>query len=265
MHSVKRGSGFPILLLHGFFADHRLLSVLDVDVFGDRPGWRRVYADLPGMGRSPADSSIDSTDAVARAVEEFVDDTFGDEPYAVLGQSYGGGIARYLAAQQGSRVRGLGLLCPMIVADAAVRQVPPRTVLRRDPELVATLSPEYAADYTEVAVVESAETWGLFRDWILPGARMADKVALARIRQRYNFSICPESTAPPYAGPTEIICGRQDHVAGYRDAIDALDHYPRANISIIDGAGHNAHLEQRERVAALIGGWLDRIRDAWAM
>ena len=263
MHSVQHGSGHPLLLLHGFFADHRLLSVLDADVFADRPGWHRVYADLPGMGQSPADASIDSTDAVARAVEEFVDDTFGEEPYAVLGQSYGGGIARHLSARHRERVRGLALLCPLIVPHPDVRQVPPKTVLRSDPALIASLTPEDAADFTELAVVQSQQTWELFRDWILPGARAADEVALGRIKERYGLSTYPESTVPPYERPTEIICGRQDHIAGYRDAVDALDHYPRANVSIIDGAGHNAHLEQRERVSALIGGWLDRVRGAW--
>ncbi|UYM07557.1 alpha/beta fold hydrolase [Solicola gregarius] len=263
MYASEHGSGLPLMLLHGFFADHRLLSVIDGDVFDGRPGWRRIYADLPGMGQSPAGPHIDSTDAVAREVAEFVDDTLGDRPYAVLGQSYGGGIARYLAAHHRDRVRGLALLCPMIGPHPDVRQVPPRTVLRRDPALIAGLSPEDAADYTEVAVLESAETWELFRDSILPGARAADEVALGRIRQRYGLSTYPESTVPPYAGPTEIICGRQDHVAGYRDAVDALEHYPRANVSIIDGAGHNAHIEQRQTVAALIGGWLDRVRETW--
>ena len=263
MYVMERGSGRPLLLLHGFFADHRLLSVLDDDVFAGRPGWRRLYLDLPGMGRSPADASIDSTDAVAQAVEEFVDHTLGDDPYAVLGQSYGGGIARYLTARHRERIRGLGLLCPLIVPHPDVRQVPPRTVLRRDPELVASLPADDAADYTELAVIQSAETWELFRDWILPGSRAADEVALERIRARYGLARYPEATVPPYDGPTEVICGRQDHVAGYRDAIDALDYYPRANVTIIDGAGHNAHLEQREWVTALIGGWLDRVGTAW--
>ncbi|HLR85054.1 MAG TPA: alpha/beta hydrolase [Nocardioidaceae bacterium] len=263
MHFVEYGSGRPILLLHGFFVDHRLLAMLDDDVFAHRPGWRRIYADLPGMGRSPAAASIDSTDAVAREVERFVDDTLGHEPYAVLGQSYGGAMARYLTARHRRRVRGLALLCPLIGPHPDVRQVPAKSVLVRDPGLIESLDPDDAADYSELAVVQTQQTWELFRDWILPGARAADAEVLGRIRERYGLSKHPEATVPPYEEPTEVICGRQDHVAGYRDAIDALDHYPRANVSIIDGAGHNAHIEQRERVAALIGGWLDRVGEAW--
>lgn len=109
----------------------------------------------------------------------------------------------------------------------------------------------------------SGRTAGAAADGALPGARAADEAALGRIKERYGLSTYPESTVPPYTRPTEIICGRQDHVAGYRDAVDALDHYPRANVSIIDGAGHNAHLEQRERVVSLIGAWLDRVRATW--
>ena len=264
MHYVEYGTGRPLLLLHGFSVDHRLLSVLDDRLFAGRVEWRRIYVDLPGMGRSPADSSIDSTDAVAHAVERFVDGLLGDEPYAVLGQSFGGAIARYLTARQRARVRGLALLTPLIVPHPDVRQVPPKTVLRTDPDLIASLPPDDAADYVELAVIQSAQTWALFRDWILPGAQAADEAALGRIRARYALSTYPESTVPPYAGPTEIICGRQDHVAGYRDAVDALPHYPRANLTIVDGAGHNAHTEQPERVTELLGDWLDRVATVWA-
>lgn len=53
MHVVERGSGVPLVLLHGFSVDHRLLLPLDplIEAAG---GWRRLYFDLPGHGESPA-------------------------------------------------------------------------------------------------------------------------------------------------------------------------------------------------------------------
>jgi pimeloyl-ACP methyl ester carboxylesterase len=49
-----RGEGRPILLIHGWSADHDyLLADLEPVVRG-HPGWRRIYLDLPGHGATPA-------------------------------------------------------------------------------------------------------------------------------------------------------------------------------------------------------------------
>ena len=84
MFHVTRGSGTPLLLVHGFCVDHRLLLALD-DAIDAHGGWRRIYVDLPGMGRTEAGPEIDSLDAVADAVVTFVRQELGDEPFAVLG------------------------------------------------------------------------------------------------------------------------------------------------------------------------------------
>ena len=46
-------------------------------VFALRPGYRRIYPDLPGMGRSPAPESVASSDDVLAAVLDFVDERVG--------------------------------------------------------------------------------------------------------------------------------------------------------------------------------------------
>jgi pimeloyl-ACP methyl ester carboxylesterase len=95
MHVISRGSGTPIVLIHGFGVDHRLLLPLDptIEAHG---GWRRVYLDLPGMGASPADG-IDSSEDLVAAVEAAIDAEVGGEPFAVLGASYGAMVARRVA------------------------------------------------------------------------------------------------------------------------------------------------------------------------
>ena len=52
-HTV-RGSGRPVLLIHGWQGDHRYMQA-DVDaLFEAAGGWRRIYLDLPGHGHTPA-------------------------------------------------------------------------------------------------------------------------------------------------------------------------------------------------------------------
>ncbi|MEE2527557.1 alpha/beta hydrolase [Pseudarthrobacter sp. J75] len=161
------------------------------------------------------------------------------------------------AAQPGKQVLGLALICPVVVAEHAERDVPERTVLYRDPAVTGALDAEDARDYAEMAVTESQENWELFRDHALPGLRAFDRRAIGRIAGRYSLDRQPETGE--FHGPTLIITGRQDHVVGYRDAFRLLEHYPRATMSVLDGAGHNAHLDQPDLVHTLLDEWLSRV------
>ena len=49
-------------------------------------------------------------------------------------------------------------------------------------------------------------------------------------------------------------------MVGYADAWRRLDHYPRASYVVLDGAGHNLHLDQPAQTATALTDWLDRLR-----
>ncbi|MGJ3190748.1 alpha/beta fold hydrolase [Paenarthrobacter sp. FR1] len=100
---------------------------------------------------------------MANAVALFARETFGDEEFAVLGNSFGGMIARHLIGEFGEQVLGVALLCPVVVADHGLRTLPNRTVIETDPALLATLEPADAAEYESMAVVQSPENWFRFR------------------------------------------------------------------------------------------------------
>ncbi|SOE02130.1 alpha/beta fold hydrolase [Blastococcus haudaquaticus] len=259
MHSLRRGTGIPILLIHGFPVDHRILLPLDPTI-EENGGWERVYVDLPGMGRTPADPGIDGSDAMLARLAGFVHEAMAGRPFAVVGNSYGGLLARGLVAELGTQVLGLCLLCPVIVADPERRALPVKAVLREDPALLAALPEDDTDDYASMAVVQSPENWRLFQEHVLPGLRAADPVAAATISRRYALSRQPEDGAVPFPGPTLVVTGRQDHVVGYVDALTVAPHYPRATFATLDGAGHNAHLDRPRIVAALVDDWLTEIK-----
>ena len=79
VHYAEHGSGTPVLALHGGSVDHREIMGALEPVFADRPGYRRLYPDLPGMGRTPAPETIDSTDAVLELLLGLVDEVIGEE------------------------------------------------------------------------------------------------------------------------------------------------------------------------------------------
>src|SRR5665647_3581514 len=58
------GTGTPLLLIHGWGVDRRLMTGCMEPLFDDDAPWLRIYPDLPGMGGTPGDPAIDGSDAV---------------------------------------------------------------------------------------------------------------------------------------------------------------------------------------------------------
>ena len=256
VHEV--GSGTPLVLLHGFGVDHRILLPLEPALEGV-DGWRRLYFDLPGATRSPT-GNVSSAQQVAEAAMAEVQSLIGAEPFAVLGNSFGAMIGRYIAHELRSQVLGLATLAGVFVSPSGDRTLPNRVVLRRDSQ-VAPILGDALNDYREMAVVESAQSANAFLEYVLPGIRGAKQPVLERIAESYALTREPEDAHPaPFLQPSLHITGRQDHVVGYRDAWNRIEHYPRATFVTLDAAGHNVHLEQPKMCAALVSDWLARIR-----
>ena len=257
MFAHEAGSGTPVVLLHGFGPDHR--SLLPLEPTFERSGrWRRIYLDLPGATRSPA-GSVSSSQEVAEAVTEEIAARLGEEPFAVLGNSFGAMIARHVAHELRPQVLGLATVAGVFIAPRDQRNVPPRTVLKQEPGIVPLLGAALE-QYREDAVVESADDARAFLQYVLPGLDGADQEALDRIAAKYSLDREPEDAHPePFRQPALHITGRQDDVVGYGDAWNRIEHYPRASFVALDGAGHNILFEQGGLCAALVADWLARI------
>jgi pimeloyl-ACP methyl ester carboxylesterase len=65
----------------------------------------------------------------------------------------------------------------------------------------------------------------------------------------------------PCPAPTLVVTGRQDSVAGYRDAWEILENYPRGTFVVLDRSGHFLGVEQEDLFHALAGEWLDRVEE----
>ncbi len=112
MYYEEAGAGRPLLLLHGMPLDHRHM-VNDMEpLFANRPGWRRLYPDLPGMGKTPAADWITCQDQVLDLVIGFIDAVAPGERFTVAGTSYGGYLARGLVHQRGAQIDGVLMSVP---------------------------------------------------------------------------------------------------------------------------------------------------------
>ncbi|MGH2479606.1 MAG: alpha/beta fold hydrolase [Ktedonobacteraceae bacterium] len=256
------GSGLPIILIHGYTPDHRLMKGCMEPLFVQQLGWKRIYLDLPGMGQTPGNEQIKSTDDMLDMVIDFLDAVIPGQQFLIAGESYGGYLARGVVLRKFDQVEGMALICPGIIMERSQRDVPARTIVVEDLRLLAALDPADAEEFSSMAVVQDQYTWERFRDEILSGARVADEAFLQKISQRYSYSFDVETLPQPFARPVAILVGRQDHVAGYRDAWHILENYPRATFAVLDRAGHNLQIEQPQLFHALMSEWLDRVQES---
>lgn len=245
VHFVEHGTGAPLVALHGAGVDHREIEAAVEAVVP--AGYRRIYPDLPGMGRTAADG-LAGNDDVVRLIGDLVEHLAG-EPALLLGHSYGAYVARGVAARRPEVVRGLALVCPLAERS---HDVPDHRVVTQDPAAYDELAPELRAGFDEYFVVRTPATARRYRDHVAPGTTLVDEAALGRVFGNWTIDV-GSSTAP-----TLIVAGRRDSTVGYAGAVGLLERYPRATLAVVDDAGHALPHERPELFAALLGDWLRR-------
>lgn len=257
------GEGKPIIMLHGYYPDHRLMTGCFEPIFQERSEYRRIYIDLPGMGKTNGEEWIKNSDIMLDIVTDFINSIIPNEKFLLAGESYGGYLARGIICKMGDKVDGLLLLCPCIIANAEKRNNPPHIVLKKDDYLLQQLDPMDAEDFTSIAVVQTEEIWNRYKDEILSGVKIADDKFLSNLKKNgYEFSFDVDKIEQKYEKPTLMLLGRQDSSVGYKDAWSILDNYPRATFCVLDRAGHNLQIEQEELFKTLVNEWLVRINES---
>lgn len=252
MHYVEHGGGVPVVALHGAGVDHREIEAA-IEAIVPGMGYRRIYPDLPGMGRSTTEGLASNNDVVS-LLDAFIGRVV-EGPVLLLGHSYGAYLARGIAARRPDMVLGLALLCPV---GERSQDVPEHTVMREDTDAYDELDPAQRKGFDEYFVIRTPATARRYRDRVLPGTMLVDESALARIFAGWKVDVGSD----PFMPPTLIVAGRRDSAVGYTDAIDLVEHYPHATLAVIEGAGHALMHERPELVATLLADWLDRVTNA---
>jgi 2-succinyl-6-hydroxy-2,4-cyclohexadiene-1-carboxylate synthase len=256
------GSGYPLLLLHGFTGD-----LTTWDPFLDAwSGFRLVRVDIIGHGKSdsPADPKRYS---MQHAVDDLIAllDKLGIEETAVLGYSMGGRLALHLALAAPGRLWGL--------------------VLESASPGIADPKERKARVASDNALAESIERDGLeaFVDrWqaqplFASQANFPPDVFERQRRQRLASN--PLGLANSLRGmgagtqdylsprlreltmPTLLLAGALDE--GYASlAREMAPPLTQAEIQIISDAGHAAHLEQPEAFGEIVARFLTRSLEA---
>ncbi|GAA3391809.1 alpha/beta hydrolase [Streptomyces roseoviridis] len=250
-HDVAGDGPSTVLLLHSGVCDRRMWDGQFHALA--RAGHRVVRCDLRGFGDTPVDGPHVHADDVAALLDDL-----GAERVALVGSSFGGGVALEFAVRHPGRAGALALLC----ADAPVDLEPGerlRAFGRREDELLE-------AGDLDAAVELNVDLWlGPEAD---AGAR-----ELVRRMQRRAFELqlaAPEEFAPRPAGVTEadltridvpVLAVSADHdVPVFREVATWLaGRLPHARHLPLDWAGHLPALERPEETARLLTGFLGSV------
>ena len=253
LHHVRRGSGSPLLLVHGLGAGWRSWA----PVLDELAEHREVIAvDLPGFGETPPLTGEVSIATLTDSVAEFVREQ-GLDGVATAGQSMGGRIVLELAR------RGIGgdtvSLDPggywsdreILFFSATLR--PSIALVRALRGALPTLlgSP---AGRTLLLAQLSARPWALDPETVLPDVRgLADApstdAAMDALTKGPKQQGAPAGTAP---GRVTIGWGRRDLVTLPSQAARAAELYPDAVLHWFDGCGHFPQWDAPRDAARLV-------------
>ena len=246
VYHVEHGAGVPVLVLHGAGVDHRETEACFEPAFRGQAGFRRIYPDLPGMGRTVVPAGVRSAEGVLDMLLGFAAEVSAETPYLLVGHSAGAYFAQAMAARVPRLVAGLALVCPLL---PSIRDVPEHCVVVASDEIGDD-------DFRSYFVIQTPEMLERYERYVAPAAALADQAALERIGERWEL---PPDQGPPYDGPTLVVAGRLDSTVGYAAAADLVDHYPHASLAVVDDAGHALPHEQPDLLRALVVEWLARV------
>jgi pimeloyl-ACP methyl ester carboxylesterase len=247
------GQGKPFVTISGIPSDHRILKSWMEPIFQKRPGWQRIYFDLPGTGQTTG-QGITTIDQVLDVVCDFIDAVIPNQRFTLLGLSAGGYLARGVVTRKAEHMDGLCLLVPWL-SEHEDQELPSAVTLIRDAEAISGLSAEDAERLAGLAAVQNQRVVDWYRDVVIPARQGPNRPVIEN--RMYSFDL--EASSQPFDKPTLILTGRQDTHVGYQDGWNILKKYPRGTFAVLDQAGHALGVEQESSFQALVHEWLDRV------
>lgn len=152
MYLISRGSGYPVLFIHGIPTSSQLWSGIIDKLFGQ---YTCLAVDLPGLGRSPkAGQSLNQLESLADKIEQIrIENKI--EKWHVVGHDAGSAVAVHYAYRFQEHVDRLALLSP-----AVFPELKPFRLFRilRKPVIGELLAPVVNSIFWNIAMRQAVET-----------------------------------------------------------------------------------------------------------
>jgi pimeloyl-ACP methyl ester carboxylesterase len=251
--------GRPLLVIHGWSADHRYMMADLEPNFDESSIWQRIYFDLPGHGTTTAPLWLNNQTQMFEIVTKFIEQVIGDQKFGVIGNSYGGYLSLGLVRKMPHRLLGAALLVPDLPDDFNNRQTTDALTIVEDMSLFGNLQsdeqwiPGGLVEHSQYALDE-------IRAHDMPGYRASDDDLLERLNKNYLLPVEVRHASEPFVQPSLIALGHQDATVGYERQLQLLPEFPRATVAVVDMAGHYLGRVERPKVFnSLVRDWIERV------
>jgi pimeloyl-ACP methyl ester carboxylesterase len=245
LHYEERGSGQPVLLLHGYPLDH---TIWRAQMAALSDSFRVIAPDLRGHGQSLAPAGEYPMEILAADVAALLDRL--EIAQAVwVGHSMGGYVALAALRTMPERVAGIVLCASHPFADppdkAGARRDNARRALAEG--TAAVVSGMLAALFRPDANLESIPAHRV-RTIMLNTPPQGVAGVLLGMAARPDAVDLLRAPAPPKA----LIAGRDDQIVRLTDLQALTAQLPHLNLRVIDDAGHLPMVEQPDATTAAL-------------
>jgi len=247
------GEGKPIIAIHGYRLDHRMMAACMEPVFKDTAGYKRIYVDLPGRGKTPSSPLLSNADKMVSFLIELIDNIVGGQNLLLVGESYGGYLSLGLLHEIKDRIDGVFLLCPQVFTEN--QRKPPRQILNKSPEMQQFTGADFDA-FKNMAVTLTPYAFDRYKNEITPAIALSDSSYLSTFTAQLTCN--DDLLKMCYDKPSCILTGRQDHVVGYASAYDIFENFTRCSYAVLDSTGHCLQIENPTLFNHFLSDWLSR-------
>jgi pimeloyl-ACP methyl ester carboxylesterase len=252
IHSIRRGSGKPLLLVHGLGSSQRAWSRILPALAAAR---EVIVLDLPGHGESPAEADSGTFAGLVRSFDEWL----GREGLAgtdMVGSSMGARLVLEMA-RRGRSGAAIALNPGGFWQGWERKWV--KTTLGASVALLRALRPALPALARNAAARTALLAQLSARPWALDGDLVADELASFAGTPTFNALVqdlsdgpVQEGPAAPISGAVTIGWGRHDRLCLPVQALRAEAAFPGARLVWFEKSGHFPMWDQPEETIAAI-------------
>ena len=242
----RYGKGRPLVFLHGFVGGAAYWLPQEVSFKG---AFDVISVDLPGFAGSADVPAPDSIAGYGNAVIELLDG-IGVGSFALVGFSLGGMIAQQMALDHEGRIDKL-----VLYGTAAVGELPSRF------ESFTESSKRARSDGIAATTDKTVATWFVdgtaspmhaYTRAVCDGANL--DACLTVMNAIMDWSAADR--LGEIAAPTLVVVGDRDRSATPADAMVLWNGIPDAQLSVLPGCAHGAHLEKPDLFNLIVADFL---------
>lgn len=237
-----KGNGIPIIFLHGFELDSSALIPFFEPIFKKQKNYKRIYIDLPGMGKSSHENLYDADTILSELI--MLINSLKINNFLVVGQSYGGYLALALIEYFEEKIIGSFLIAPMIIGKMSDRSLPKI----KNKYITYKNNEYYDSEFLNVDVIISKVKFYIYKKRVLQPLEANNNKKLKSFAKSPKYMFKEPLFKKNIATPIEICLGQYDNIVGYKDQNKIITKMPNTHILLFKDSGHNILVDETDKL-----------------